>query len=101
MKQAKNLYCLCVTFHFIPDRMKLREHLGSELQNNVVAILSIKQEYDPLGFSCKNIESERIQSVVCDDTIEYFESWIQWIMECFDRMENRFVKTTQKSTANV
>ena len=39
--------CIVCVLHFIPNGMKLRGHLGSELQRKAAAILSIEQDNDP------------------------------------------------------
>lgn len=39
--------CIVCVLHFIPNGMKLRGHLGSELQRKAAAILSIEQDSDP------------------------------------------------------
>ena len=39
--------CIICVLHFIPSGMKLRGHLGSELQRKAAAILSIEQDVDP------------------------------------------------------
>jgi hypothetical protein len=38
--------CIICVLHFIPSRMKLRGHLGSELQRKAAAILSIERDED-------------------------------------------------------
>ena len=40
--------CIVYVLHFIPNGMKLRGHLGSELQRKAVAILSIEKDENPL-----------------------------------------------------
>ena len=40
--------CIVCVLHFIPNGMKLRGHLGSELQRKAAAILSIERDEDPL-----------------------------------------------------
>jgi hypothetical protein len=39
--------CIICVLHFIPNGMKLRGHLGSELQRKAAAILSIEKDEDP------------------------------------------------------
>ncbi|CUP92246.1 MULTISPECIES: topoisomerase [Bacteroides] len=39
--------CIITVLHFIPNGLKLRGHLGSELQRKVAAILSIEKDTDP------------------------------------------------------
>ncbi len=39
--------CIVTVLHFIPNGLKLRGHLGSELQRKVAAILSIEKDNDP------------------------------------------------------
>jgi hypothetical protein len=39
--------CIITVLHFIPNGLKLRGHLGSELQRKVAAILSIEKDNDP------------------------------------------------------
>ena len=39
--------CVVCVLHFIPNGMKLRGHLGSELQRKAAAILSIERDEDP------------------------------------------------------
>lgn len=39
--------CIVCVLHFIPNGMKLRGHLGSELQRKAAAILSIEQDIAP------------------------------------------------------
>ena len=39
--------CIVCVLHFIPNGMKLRGHLGSELQRKAAAILSIEQDNEP------------------------------------------------------
>ena len=39
--------CIVCVLHFIPNGMKLRGHLGSELQRKSAAILSIERDEDP------------------------------------------------------
>ncbi|GBU08676.1 topoisomerase [Bacteroidales bacterium] len=39
--------CIVCVLHFIPNGMKLRGHLGSELQRKAAAILSIEHDSDP------------------------------------------------------
>jgi hypothetical protein len=39
--------CIITVLHFIPNGLKLRGHLGSELQRKAAAILSIEQDNDP------------------------------------------------------
>jgi hypothetical protein len=39
--------CIVCVLHFIPNGMKLRGHLGSELQRKAAAILSIEKDEDP------------------------------------------------------
>jgi hypothetical protein len=39
--------CIICVLHFIPNGMKLRGHLGSELQRKAAAILSIEKDDDP------------------------------------------------------
>jgi archaellum biogenesis ATPase FlaH len=39
--------CIVCVLHFIPNGMKLRGHLGSELQRKAAAILSIERDDDP------------------------------------------------------
>jgi archaellum biogenesis ATPase FlaH len=39
--------CIVCVLHFIPNGMKLRGHLGSELQRKAAAILSIERDGDP------------------------------------------------------
>jgi DNA primase (bacterial type) len=39
--------CILCVLHFIPNGMKLRGHLGSELQRKAAAILSIERDEDP------------------------------------------------------
>lgn len=39
--------CIICVLHFIPNGMKLRGHLGSELQRKAAAILSIERDDDP------------------------------------------------------
>jgi len=39
--------CIVCVLHFIPNGLKLRGHLGSELQRKAAAILSIEQDNDP------------------------------------------------------
>lgn len=40
--------CIVTILHFIPSGLKLRGHLGSELQRKAAAILSIEKDTDPL-----------------------------------------------------
>ena len=40
--------CIVTVLHFIPNGLKLRGHLGSELQRKAVAILSIEKDSDPV-----------------------------------------------------
>jgi len=40
--------CIAGVLHFVPNGMKLRGHLGSELQRKAAAILSIERDDDPL-----------------------------------------------------
>jgi ABC-type dipeptide/oligopeptide/nickel transport system ATPase subunit len=40
--------CIAGVLHFIPNGLKLRGHLGSELQRKAAAILSIERDDDPL-----------------------------------------------------
>jgi hypothetical protein len=40
--------CIVCVLHFIPNGMKLRGHLGSELQRKAAAILSIEYDTDPV-----------------------------------------------------
>jgi len=40
--------CIVCVLHFVPNGMKLRGHLGSELQRKSAAILSIERDEDPL-----------------------------------------------------
>ncbi len=42
------IYCTCIicVLHFVPNGLKLRGHLGSELQRKAAAILSIERESD-------------------------------------------------------
>ncbi|GHU58578.1 topoisomerase [Bacteroidia bacterium] len=39
--------CIVTVLHFVPNGLKLRGHLGSELQRKAAAILSIEQDNDP------------------------------------------------------
>jgi hypothetical protein len=39
--------CIVCVLHFIPNGLKLRGHLGSELQRKAAAILSIEKDNDP------------------------------------------------------
>lgn len=39
--------CIITVLHFIPNGLKLRGHLGSELQRKAAAILSIEKDSDP------------------------------------------------------
>ena len=39
--------CIVTILHFIPSGLKLRGHLGSELQRKAAAILSIEKDTDP------------------------------------------------------
>ena len=39
--------CIVCVLHFVPNGMKLRGHLGSELQRKAAAILSIEKDDDP------------------------------------------------------
>ena len=39
--------CIVCVLHFIPNGLKLRGHLGSELQRKAAAILSIERDEDP------------------------------------------------------
>ena len=39
--------CIICVLHFIPNGLKLRGHLGSELQRKAAAILSIEKDEDP------------------------------------------------------
>lgn len=39
--------CIVTILHFIPSGLKLRGHLGSELQRKAAAILSIEKDIDP------------------------------------------------------
>lgn len=39
--------CIVTILHFIPNGLKLRGHLGSELQRKAAAILSIEKDSDP------------------------------------------------------
>lgn len=39
--------CIVTVLHFIPNRLKLRGHLGSELQRKAAAILSIEKDTKP------------------------------------------------------
>lgn len=39
--------CIITVLHFIPNGLKLRGHLGSELQRKAAAILSIEKDDDP------------------------------------------------------
>lgn len=39
--------CIVTVLHFIPNGLKLRGHLGSELQRKVAAILSIEKDSNP------------------------------------------------------
>lgn len=39
--------CIVTVLHFIPNRLKLRGHLGSELQRKTAAILSIEKDTKP------------------------------------------------------
>ena len=40
--------CIIGVLHFVPNGLKLRGHLGSELQRKAAAILSIERDDDPL-----------------------------------------------------
>jgi len=40
--------CIAGVLHFVPNGLKLRGHLGSELQRKAAAILSIERDEDPL-----------------------------------------------------
>ena len=40
--------CIITVLHFIPNGLKLRGHLGSELQRKAAAILSIEKDTDPV-----------------------------------------------------
>ena len=40
--------CIVCVLHFVPNGLKLRGHLGSELQRKAAAILSIERDDDPL-----------------------------------------------------
>jgi hypothetical protein len=39
--------CIVTVLHFIPNGLKLRGHLGSELQRKAAAILSVEKDDDP------------------------------------------------------
>jgi hypothetical protein len=39
--------CIVCVLHFVPNGMKIRGHLGSELQRKAAAILSIERDEDP------------------------------------------------------
>jgi hypothetical protein len=39
--------CIVCVLHFVPNGLKLRGHLGSELQRKAAAILSIERDDDP------------------------------------------------------
>jgi hypothetical protein len=39
--------CIVTVLHFIPNGLKLRGHLGSELQRKAAAILSVEKDEDP------------------------------------------------------
>ena len=39
--------CIICVLHFVPNGLKLRGHLGSELQRKAAAILSIEKDEDP------------------------------------------------------
>lgn len=51
--------CIVTILHFIPSGLKLRGHLGSELQRKAAAILSIEKDADPAVSVSKGFESER------------------------------------------
>ena len=57
--------CIVTILHFIPSGLKLRGHLGSELQRKAAAILSIEKDTDPSVSVVKGAESARRQSVGC------------------------------------
>ncbi len=39
--------CIITVLHYVPNGLKLRGHLGSELQRKAAAIISIEQDDDP------------------------------------------------------
>ncbi len=39
--------CIAIVLHFVPNGVKLRGHLGSEVQRKAAAILSIEKDKDP------------------------------------------------------
>ena len=39
--------CIVTVLHFVPNGLKLRGHLGSELQRKAAAILSIEKDSNP------------------------------------------------------
>ena len=39
--------CIAAVVHFVPNGLKLRGHLGSELQRKSAAILSIEKDENP------------------------------------------------------
>lgn len=39
--------CIVCVLHYVPNGLKLRGHLGSELQRKAAAILSIELDNDP------------------------------------------------------
>ncbi len=39
--------CIAIVLHFVPNGIKLRGHLGSEVQRKAAAILSIEKDKDP------------------------------------------------------
>ena len=43
--------CIVTVLHFIPNGLKLRGHLGSELQRKAAAILSIEKDGNDTGIS--------------------------------------------------
>lgn len=43
--------CIITVLHFIPNGLKLRGHLGSELQRKAAAILSIEKDSSDMGIS--------------------------------------------------
>ena len=48
--------CIVTVLHFIPNGLKLRGHLGSELQRKAVAILSIEKDSDPVASVVKALK---------------------------------------------
>ena len=48
--------CIVNVLHFVPNGMKLRGHIGSELQRKAAAIISIEKDEDPLFSVVKAIK---------------------------------------------